>query len=172
MVVVVEVKGFDKKEGERKEQLQKQQLMVPPPPVAAGQQQPEASDTAWGLGSHPPDLQDGDIRRGQMQQCATADLQQQQVQQPQPQQQQQQQPDEKLQQRRQLKAPPPTSPLPWLPLPPPHQKEQQQQQQQDSKMARESAPGHRLLRDIGGIEMEAGRSWSRDGDGFHPFAPD
>ena len=36
MVIVVEIKGFDKEDGERKEQLQKQQPMVPTPPVAAG----------------------------------------------------------------------------------------------------------------------------------------
>ena len=90
MVVMVEMKGFDKEDGEHQEQLQKQQPMIPPPspapppPLTPGQQQPEASDTAWGLGSHPPDLQDGGNRR-----VCHGGLQQQQVQQQQPQQQQQ-----------------------------------------------------------------------------------
>ena len=51
MVVMVEMKGFDKEDGEHQEQLQKQQPMIPPPspapppPLTPGQQQPEVSDT-------------------------------------------------------------------------------------------------------------------------------
>ena len=65
MVGVVENNGFDKENVQQQQQPQKQKPMAPPPSaLAPGQQQPEGSDTTWGLGSQPPDLQDGDIQRG------------------------------------------------------------------------------------------------------------
>ena len=50
------------------------------------------------------------------------------------------------------------------------QQQQQQQQQHEVEMARESTPQEHLLRGVGEIEIETGRSWTWGGGGFHAFA--